>query len=462
MNKLTSLTRKYFVFTSVATLAGAGTLAILFFAITDAFSQTCTFNYDYAYKAPNSSAVYYITEDCTKRAFTRADIFFTYFPSWGSVEAAPTLALQMIPNDPLGFMPFGPLYDPKYGALIKIIADPKVYLLLGSEKYWITSEEVFLALGYEWNWVEDVDPRLLDKYTIGSEITNTARHPNFTLIKYQGSPDVYRLELGSNGATVKRHIVDEEVFEKLGFRLDRIVTISPNEIYGNGAPLMANDVVTTPKPNTNSNPTPGAIACESNVSPTFLYPIVDPQFITNIVPPPNFHKASGDLKTHSYINTTKVGIPIYAPIDMKLYRGAHYVGGPYFLDFRVSCEVMLRIAHIDPIEKIKKLFPSEPQFDSKSGELGEQMAFKAGEIIAYIYQDVGVLSVGLDFGVYNSTQPNRYKPDYTSEIHNTAICPYDYFPEDLESQYRSKFDLIGQEGLKKDDPSFCATNNSID
>ena len=194
-----------------------------------------------AYKHSQSNSVYYITPECTKRAFSRSDVFFTYFGSWDDVGLITKEKLDSIPNDTLGFMPWGPNYDPKYGALVKIVTDPKVYLLLNTEKYWITSESVFNSLNYHWNWIEDIDKRLLNKYTIGSEITYTDHHPNYTLVKYKNNNKVYRLEPDPNDNTkqVRRWIPDETTFNSLNFRWDRIVTIPDTEVYETGSDLGA-------------------------------------------------------------------------------------------------------------------------------------------------------------------------------------------------------------------------------
>lgn len=201
----------------------------------------CSLTSEQAYKSSNSPAVYYITTDCTKRAFTKSNIFFTYFTSWNDVKTTTKEKLDSILNDTLGFMPWGPKYDPKYGALVKTVKDPKVYLLLNTEKYWITSEIVFNALKYAWNWIEDIDERLLNKYIIGSEITYTDHHPNYTLVKYKNNNKVYRLEPSSAEATagkqVKRWITDEKTFNSLNFRWDRIVTIPDTEVYEDGENL---------------------------------------------------------------------------------------------------------------------------------------------------------------------------------------------------------------------------------
>lgn len=193
-----------------------------------------------AYKYSSSPAVYYITDECTKRAFKRSDVFFTYFGSWDKVKVVTKTQLDGITDDTLGFMPWGPKYDPKYGALVKIVKDPKVYLLLGAKRYWITSETVFTTLNYAWNWIEDVATGLLDKYTEGSEITATDHHPNYTLIKYENNPKVYRLEPNPEDASsqVKRWIPDEPTFNSLNFRWDRIVTVDETEVYDTGINLL--------------------------------------------------------------------------------------------------------------------------------------------------------------------------------------------------------------------------------
>jgi len=204
-------------------------------------NEHCPLSMEQAYKYSGSQAVYYITTDCTKRAFGKANVFFTYFTSWNDVELTTGDKLNSIPNDGLGFMPWGPNYDPKYGALVKTVTDPKVYLLLGTEKYWINSEAIFNSLKYSWNWIEDVDMDLLNKYTVGSEINYVNHHPNYTIVKYPNDTKVYRLEPDSTDSTkqVRRHIKDENAFSTFNFRWDRIVTISSDESYDDGEQLSS-------------------------------------------------------------------------------------------------------------------------------------------------------------------------------------------------------------------------------
>lgn len=210
----------------------------------------CPLELGKAYKTRNSSAVFFVVRpyraegtldpdgfSCHKRSFQSSKLFFTYFNSWSEVIVDDRI--DSIPNDRLGFMPLGPKYDPKYGALVKVVNDPKVYLLLGGKRYWITSEDTFTHLGYSWNWVEDISEDLLYSYEEGSEIVSRTQHPNYTLIKYRGDNKVYRLEPDPSDSTrtVKRHIENEETFNSLGYRWDRIVTLGDSESYTNGESL---------------------------------------------------------------------------------------------------------------------------------------------------------------------------------------------------------------------------------
>lgn len=125
-------------------------------------------------------------------------------------------------------------------------------------------------------------------------------------------------------------------------------------------------------------------------------------------------------------------------------------------DFRVSCEVTLRLAHVtDPIAKLKDTLPSEPQSGSQNKEVKPPVAVKAGELIAYSGGPPHVPNSGLDFGVYNSTKPNRYAGSQTSTIYTTAVCPFDYFPESIRAAYKPKFDIDRNANMVADGQSFC-------
>jgi hypothetical protein len=231
----------------------------------------CPLNIDHAYKTPNSPAVYYIDTQCKKRPFRNSFIFHTYFSSWSEVGITTPSRLAQVPNHELGFMPLGPKYDPKYGALVKVVTDPKVYFLLNGKKYWVTSQEVFSDLHYQWSWIEDIDPRLLDKYGYGGEITDTSKHLDGTIIKYMNDPRVYVLVNG-----YKKYIESEIEFLNFGYRFDRIVVISDSEVYPNfgvNTPQFIAPILLTPI----STPTPTPV-------PTPV-PVVPPPTIPPTTPP---------------------------------------------------------------------------------------------------------------------------------------------------------------------------------
>lgn len=211
----------------------------IFFSVFSHNAQAvaCPLTVNTAYKTATSPAVYYVDADCRKRPFKSAVVYKSYFSSWNDVRTTTNILLSQVPDHALGFMPLGPRYNPKYGALVKIVTDPKVYFLLNDKKYWISSEPVFKALRYKWEWIEDVDRQLLDKYPDGGEIFDVEKHRDGTVVKYASSPQVYILESGQ-----KRPIASEQEFNNLGYRWDRIVVISENEVY----PTVPETPVTTP------------------------------------------------------------------------------------------------------------------------------------------------------------------------------------------------------------------------
>ena len=193
--------------------------------------------------------------------------------------------------------------------------------------------------------------------------------------------------------------------------------------------------------------------CISNTKPIFTHHITEIEKVSNIVTPPNI--ISGNLKTHSYVETDKQRVPVYAPVDMVLITGAHYTEGPYWFEFQVTCEIKLRFAHItEPLQKIRDVFPLTPSNDSRTQQITQQISFKAGDIIGYT---TGTSQAGnWDFGVYDSTTKNKYFSSAnwgTSTVYTTAVCPYDYFSPELKQKYVSLYNI--RTNPKQDGESFC-------
>ena len=130
----------------------------------------CDLKKEQPYKTSNSSAVYYLTKQCTKRAFPNPQIYFSYFMSWNQVKVIIKEELNKIKDDSNYLMILNPIIDLKENTLIKTIDNPKVYVIQNDERHWIKTEETFNNLNYHWNEVVTVGDVVLDKYLVGDDI----------------------------------------------------------------------------------------------------------------------------------------------------------------------------------------------------------------------------------------------------------------------------------------------------
>lgn len=221
------------------------------------------------------------------------------------------------------------------------------------------------------------------------------------------------------------------------------------------SPKPSSSYASTPLPLVPIFTPPLTSPCVHNASPVFTHHFTDLTKVNYIVPPPTMG-AGPSLKPHGYIGTDHARVPVYAPTALTLYRGSHYIDGPYMFDFKASCEVMVRFGHItEPVEKLASLLPAEPQAGSQSQELSP-LTFAAGELIAHT---TGTSLAGnWDFGVYNTAVRNRYADDpiwNTSEVYTTAVCPFDYFTSELKTDYVVKFNPTILGGNPPHGESFC-------
>ena len=215
-----------------------------FCALTPSSTHTqanCDLQTERAYKTPNKSSVYYITQNCTKQRFPNARLFFTYFNAWSQVKTTTQSILDKIPVDPVtGRTPQGPNYNPGNGALVKSPYEPETYLLLQGKKYWITTEAAFASMGLTFNMVEDVSTRLLEKYETAENISipldqKNATIPSFLAIKYVDDPKIYLLVKDPQTQVEKKHhVTNEQVFYDLNYRIDRPALIPDNLQFETG------------------------------------------------------------------------------------------------------------------------------------------------------------------------------------------------------------------------------------
>lgn len=171
----------------------------------------------------------YLLEGGRRRPFTNADIFLAHGFSWEAIRTVVSLAATPV-GDPVDY-PVVP------GMLVKG-SGPKVYLVEGGTRRWITSESVFLGLGYPWSAIRVMQDSTLAGVPEGAAISTAAAHPDGTLIQYVGSPRVYQLVNGQ-----KRWIHSAEVFTQLNLRWENIVTIPDSFTYPDGPDLVGSGSV---------------------------------------------------------------------------------------------------------------------------------------------------------------------------------------------------------------------------
>ncbi|MDD4290019.1 MAG: fibronectin type III domain-containing protein [Patescibacteria group bacterium] len=96
-----------------------------------------------------------------------------------------------------------------------------VYIIQGNNKAWIENENIFNGLGYKWNMIKEADDITLARYNDIKNISNTKRHPDGSLIKYDDSSTVYLIENKK-----KRPFYTGEVFESAGYNWNDVITIN--------------------------------------------------------------------------------------------------------------------------------------------------------------------------------------------------------------------------------------------
>jgi len=191
--------------------------------------------------------------------------------------------------------------------------------------------------------------------------------------------------------------------------------------------------------------------CTSNPDPVFTHPFTDLSKIASIGP---LGTMTGGSPGRSYIQINDAltkEVPVYMPIDATLERlvyarrGGENTPGEYGLQFRVSCEVTFMLDHIDRVtEDIQKLAPEEPALVSNGGTY-PLVEMKAGTLLGY--SDGTPQAKTWDFFVLNSAKPAKYinPKRWTWDQAITAVCPYDYYTEELKEKH---YNLLGLGGGK--------------
>ena len=124
----------------------------------------CTLPTGYVYEDIKTGMLYYITPSCHKRTFQNISVYQSYKGYVDVPFLTTSDILETIPYHAIRFMPWGPEFQPQDGDYIKVVHDPKIYLILGGKRYWIADEDSFMAISGNWKDVNDVDQTVLEQY----------------------------------------------------------------------------------------------------------------------------------------------------------------------------------------------------------------------------------------------------------------------------------------------------------
>jgi hypothetical protein len=118
----------------------------------------------------SSTAVYYVTENYTRRVFLNEQTFFTWYTSFDDVKT--------VSPDTLADLPLGPSMLPKAGTvLVKIQSDSKVYALEAdgeATNLRLIPDETWAKTLFTANWADyviDIEPTFFTKFGMGEEVT---------------------------------------------------------------------------------------------------------------------------------------------------------------------------------------------------------------------------------------------------------------------------------------------------
>lgn len=168
----------------------------------------------------------YLVGDGQKQWINSATIFESRY-QWSDVKSIADSDLTVYQEG----APINTLAD---GVLVKPVNQDRVYIISGGQRRWISSAQVFITLGYQWDKIVSVSDNDLSHHSYGLAITDASIHPEGSLIK-GSSPTVYLVQNNT-----KRAIKSIEAFNANNFIWDRIITVSNEELgrYGNGTMVI--------------------------------------------------------------------------------------------------------------------------------------------------------------------------------------------------------------------------------
>lgn len=198
------------------------------------------------------------------------------------------------------------------------------------------------------------------------------------------------------------------------------------------------------------------VDCEK---PIFTEYFVDPIYVQKVGQIGVVHGSGEYTVGRSYVSFIDgLGldkIPVYAPTEMVLMYGSHYLDSQavgtegylsdYALTFDVGCGVEIAYAHLKEVVSSIGEQLQEAKPDS-SGEQLTPIKFEAGDLVGYSIPGAG--NLGIDFIVKDLDVVNQFANQARQEAgHGSnllhAVCPYDFYAEEKKDAY---YNLIGGGG----------------
>ncbi|MBW6440934.1 N-acetylmuramoyl-L-alanine amidase [Patescibacteria group bacterium] len=126
-----------------------------------------------------------------------------------------------INDDEFKHFPNGTAMKYPNDTLVKSVESPSIYLIKDAKKKEFTSAVLFETAGYKWKNVIEIEKNEIIQYPNDGKVL----YPDGFLIKSEQMPDIYLLE-----SRKRRKITSINLFEKLGYSWDKIITINSDEI----------------------------------------------------------------------------------------------------------------------------------------------------------------------------------------------------------------------------------------
>lgn len=182
-------------------------------------------------KAPNSPAVFYISND-QKHVITSAAVFNTRF-NWNDIVYLPSTR-QLDLYEAGDAVPFS------VGTLTKEEGKSAVYRISATNgKQPILSSQIFLSRGYKWNQVIEVAPNALASYPEQAYISSADNFYTGDVVKVAPTAKIYQIETGSarlvpNVDVLKANKLDKKPIRSITAKEFKQFTLAADLFYPDG------------------------------------------------------------------------------------------------------------------------------------------------------------------------------------------------------------------------------------